>query len=60
MKFDVGLLVIFTPVLGGFMARVFSGERTFLTPLLSPVKRWIYRLAGCDPNVESGGHAERR
>jgi potassium-transporting ATPase potassium-binding subunit len=48
----VGLLIIFTPLLGGFMARVFSGERTFLTRLLSPVERWVYRLAGCDPKAE--------
>src|SRR5437879_737077 len=39
----VGLLITFTPLLGGFMARVFSGERTFLTPLFSPVERWIFR-----------------
>jgi potassium-transporting ATPase potassium-binding subunit len=48
----VGLLILGTPLLGGLMAKVSSGERTFLTPFLSPVERWIYRLAGCDPKSE--------
>ena len=48
----VALLVATTPVLGGIMAKVFGGERTFLTPLLAPVERWIYRLAGCDAKAE--------
>ena len=32
--------------LGLYMAHVFQGERTFLTPVLSPVERVLYRLAG--------------
>jgi K+-transporting ATPase ATPase A chain len=32
--------------LGLYMARVFQGERTFLTPVLAPVERAFYRLAG--------------
>ncbi|MFN8541683.1 MAG: potassium-transporting ATPase subunit KdpA [Thermomicrobiales bacterium] len=38
--------------LGIFMARVFAGERTFLTPVLGPVERGIYRVCGVDPAVE--------
>ncbi|MBL8691123.1 MAG: potassium-transporting ATPase subunit KdpA [Rhodospirillaceae bacterium] len=34
--------------LGRFMARVFAGERTFLTPVLKPVETLIYRLSGVD------------
>jgi K+-transporting ATPase ATPase A chain len=45
----VGLLV---KPLGGYMTRVFAGERTFLDPLLRPVERVIYRLAGVDPHQE--------
>jgi K+-transporting ATPase ATPase A chain len=41
-----GLLIGLTPVLGGFMARVFRGEKTFLQPMLKPIERWIYRLGG--------------
>ncbi len=42
------LLVAATPLLGGYMARVFTGQRSFLSPLLVPVERGIYRLAGVD------------
>ncbi len=44
------LLVILalTKPLGVFMARVFSGEKTFLDPLLRPVERLVYRLTGVD------------
>jgi K+-transporting ATPase ATPase A chain len=34
--------------LSAFIARVFSGERTFLSPILGPVERGFYRLAGVD------------
>ena len=40
--------------LGRHMARVFSGERTFLHPLLHPVERGFYRLAGVSPGREQG------
>jgi K+-transporting ATPase ATPase A chain len=32
--------------LGGYMTRVFNGERTFLSPVLRPVERGLYRLCG--------------
>jgi K+-transporting ATPase ATPase A chain len=35
-----------------FIARVFAGERTFLSPVLGPVERGFYRLAGVDPARE--------
>ena len=34
------------------MTRVFSGERTILSPLLGPVERGIYALAGVNPRQE--------
>ena len=34
------------------MARVFSGEKTFLHPLLSPLEKIIYWLSGVDPAEE--------
>lgn len=34
--------------LGGYIARLFAGERTFLSPVLGPVERGIYRLCGVD------------
>ena len=38
--------------LGRFMARVFEGERTFLTPVLRPVEIALYRIAGVDETRE--------
>jgi K+-transporting ATPase ATPase A chain len=38
--------------LGRFMARVFQGERTFLTPVLGPLERGLYRIAGVDETRE--------
>jgi K+-transporting ATPase ATPase A chain len=32
--------------LGAFMAHVYRGERTFLSPVLGPVERFVYRLIG--------------
>src|SRR5947207_3231695 len=45
-------LVALTPVLGAFMHRVFSGERTFLTPVLGPIERLTYKLSGVDAQRE--------
>src|ERR1700704_982195 len=54
--FQIGLylLVIFliTKPLGIFMARVFSGEKTFLDRILRPIERLIYRLTGVDEKHE--------
>jgi len=38
--------------LGGYLTRVFSGERVFLSPLLLPVEHLLYRLAKLDPSKE--------
>jgi len=35
--------------LGIYIARVVQGERTFLSPVLGPVERGFYALAGVDP-----------
>src|SRR5258705_2208873 len=43
------ILIGFVPLLGGYMARVFSDERVFLTPVLAPVERGLYRVFGIDP-----------
>ena len=48
------LLVVFamTPVLGGFMARVFTHQRTFVDPVVRPIERLVYRLTGVDETRE--------
>jgi len=38
--------------LGRFMARVFEGERIFLTPVLQPVETVLYRIGGVDEKRE--------
>jgi K+-transporting ATPase ATPase A chain len=38
--------------LGRFMARVFEGERTFLSPIFRPVETVLYRAAGVDERRE--------
>jgi K+-transporting ATPase ATPase A chain len=40
------LVILLTKPLGAFMTRVFAGENTFLSPVLRPVERLIYRLSG--------------
>jgi K+-transporting ATPase ATPase A chain len=39
-------IIAITAPLGGYLARVFGGERTLLTPVLRPVERAIYALCG--------------
>jgi K+-transporting ATPase ATPase A chain len=40
------IVLLITRPLGGYMTRVFEGERTFLSPLLRPLERLIYGLSG--------------
>src|ERR1039457_1171522 len=40
--------------LGTFMAKVMDGEKTFLSPVLGPLERLIYRLSGIEPSEEMG------
>ena len=50
-------LVVLTALvvpLGRFMAKVFEGERTFLSPVFRPVETILYRAAGVDESREQG------
>ena len=38
--------------LGGYMTRVFNGERTFLSPVLRPVEAGLYWIGGVDEKRE--------
>src|SRR6202000_2275210 len=40
------IVVALVKPLGGYMTRVFTGERTFLSPILRPVEAGIYMLGG--------------
>ena len=43
------LVLLPAPLLGRFYYKVMEGERTFLSPVLAPVERLIYRVCGIDP-----------
>jgi K+-transporting ATPase ATPase A chain len=45
-------IVILAKPLGVYMARVFTGERTFLAPVIAPFERNLYRIAGVDETRE--------
>src|SRR5690606_34287742 len=40
------------PVLGRYFYRVMEGQRTWLSPVLLPMERLCYRVAGVDPEQE--------
>src|ERR1700747_1327172 len=46
------IVILITRPLGGYMTRVFAGERTFLSPLLRPVERAVYWCCGVDEKEE--------
>jgi K+-transporting ATPase ATPase A chain len=46
------IIFLITRPLGGYMTRVFSGERTFLSPVLRPVERAVYWCCGVDEKEE--------
>jgi len=46
------VILVITKPLGVFMARVFSGERTFLDPLMRPIERFLYRVTRVDEKHE--------
>jgi K+-transporting ATPase ATPase A chain len=42
------VLTALTPVIGGYMARVYTGERVVLTPVLGPLERLLHRVLRVD------------
>ena len=46
------IIVALVRPLGGYMTRVFNGERTFLSPILVPVENALYRVSGIDSRRE--------
>ncbi len=54
------IVVAVAPFLGAYMARVFSGERVLLTPVLAPVERLTYKLLRVDPGHEQDWKAYAR
>ncbi len=46
------LLLLITKPLGGYMTRVFAGDRTVLSPALKPLETGLYRLSGVQETEE--------
>ncbi len=46
------IVVALVKPLGGYMTRVFNGERTFLSPVLRPVEASLYWIGGVDEKRE--------
>ena len=51
----LALIVTGAWALGGYMAAVFTGKRTLLSPILVPIDRMISRLSGTSPVEQSWG-----
>jgi potassium-transporting ATPase potassium-binding subunit len=50
----VVVLTAVTPLLGGYMARVYTGERVGLEALVGPIERLAYRVFRVDAEQEQG------
>jgi K+-transporting ATPase ATPase A chain len=46
------LVIALTKPLGGYMTRIFAGERTLLSPVLRPLERAVYWCCGVDEKQE--------
>jgi K+-transporting ATPase ATPase A chain len=44
----IAVVIALVKPMGTYMYKVFTGERTFLSPVLGPVERGVYRLTGVD------------
>jgi K+-transporting ATPase ATPase A chain len=45
-------ILLITPFLGRYIHRVMEGERVFLSPVVRPIERTIYRVCGIDEAAE--------
>jgi potassium-transporting ATPase potassium-binding subunit len=46
------ILLLLVKPLGAYMARVYQGERVFLSPIIRPVERFVFRIVGIHPDEE--------
>jgi K+-transporting ATPase ATPase A chain len=46
------VVILLVKPFGGYMTRVFNGERTLLSPVLGPVERLFYRACGVNESTE--------
>jgi potassium-transporting ATPase potassium-binding subunit len=48
----LALVLLITKPIGLYMTAIFTGRRTWLTPVFAPVERLFYRLCGINPEEE--------
>jgi K+-transporting ATPase ATPase A chain len=48
----LAIVLLITKPMGLYLTAVFSGRRTWLTPVFAPVERLFYRLCGINPEEE--------
>jgi K+-transporting ATPase ATPase A chain len=46
------VLLLSVPLLGGYMAKVYAGQKTWLSPVIAPLERLVYRLGGVQATEE--------
>ena len=46
------VLLLLVKPLGAYMARVYQGEKVFLSPVVQPVESFVYRIVGIKPDEE--------
>ena len=46
------VIIAVTRPLGGYMTRVFNGDRTLLSPVLRPIERAVYWCCGVEEKEE--------
>ncbi|NJK93630.1 MAG: potassium-transporting ATPase subunit KdpA [Bacteroidales bacterium] len=49
----LGLLILVTPLLGGYMAKVFNGKKHFMLLVFGWLERFVYKLGGVNPEEEA-------
>lgn len=52
-----GALLLLARPLGSYLALVLEGRPNFLSPVMGPLERWLYRIAGVDPDEEMSWRA---
>ncbi|GMA56974.1 K+-transporting ATPase ATPase A chain [Alicyclobacillus sacchari] len=48
----VALILALAIPLGGYIYRVFTGQKSFLEPVYAPIERVIYKLVGINPSTD--------
>ncbi|WP_310484823.1 potassium-transporting ATPase subunit KdpA [Chamaesiphon sp. VAR_48_metabat_403] len=51
----LAMIVAITPIFGGYIARVYLGERTLLDRGLNPIERLLFNLSGVNPQTQMTG-----